>query len=237
MSRSVAPRQLVLALGHAVSFAREDFLRGPSNSTALTLVERWPDWPDRIMLLTGPEGAGKSHLASIWAETAGARSLAARSIGEANLPAAFATGALVLEDLAEGRFDERALFHLINAAREERAFVLITARSPPAGWNIAVPDLASRLRVLPAVTLAAPDGGHTRVSLCLTTSSEAPLLGGSLDRFGVRRFATELAGHSPAALRDWCELGHGARSTPRLDVQLLGHEAARVGEALARERR
>jgi uncharacterized protein YndB with AHSA1/START domain len=86
-------------------------------------------------------------------------------------------------------------------------------------------------------TLAAPDGGHTRVSLCLTTSSEAPLLGGSLDRFGVRRFATELAGHSLAALRDWCELGHGARSAPHLDVQLLGHEPARVGEALARERR
>ena len=100
------------------------------------------------LLVIGEPGSGKSHLAAIWAGTAGARSLAARSIGTASLPAAFATGALVLEDLAEGRFDECALFHLINAAREERAFVLITARSAPAAWNIAVPDLASRLRVL-----------------------------------------------------------------------------------------
>ncbi len=156
-SAQLPPRQLALALDHAESFAREDFLVGPPNEEALVLIERWPDWPDRVMLLIGPQGSGKSHLAAIWAEIAGARSAAARSIGAASLPAAFATGALVLEDLADGRFDERALFHLINAAREERAFVLITARSAPAAWNIAVPDLASRLRILPTVTLAAPD--------------------------------------------------------------------------------
>ena len=57
-----------------------------------------------------------------------------------------------------------------------------------------------------------PHGAHTRVSLCLTTPSETPLLGGSLDRFGVRRFATELAGNSLAALRDWCELGRGSHT-------------------------
>ena len=156
------PRQLALALDHAESFAREDFLVGPSNEAALALIERWPDWPDRMMLLVGPQGSGKSHLAAIWAAQAGARSIAARSIDTANLPAAFATGALVVEDLAERSFDERALFHLINLAREERAFVLMTARSAPAAWHIAVPDLASRLRVLPVIELSAPDDALLR---------------------------------------------------------------------------
>jgi uncharacterized protein YndB with AHSA1/START domain len=55
---------------------------------------------------------------------------------------------------------------------------------------------------------ADPDGGHTRVSLRITTPSETPLLGASLDRFAVRRFATDLAGTCLRALRDWCELGH-----------------------------
>jgi chromosomal replication initiation ATPase DnaA len=155
-------RQLALALGHAESFAREDFLVGPSNEAALDLIERWPDWPDRMMVLVGPHGSGKSHLAAIWAETAGARRAAARSIDAANMPAAFATGALVLEDLAERRFDEQALFHLINYAREEQAFVLMTARNVPASWDIAVPDLASRLRVLPVIALAAPDDALLR---------------------------------------------------------------------------
>lgn len=156
------PRQLALALSHSESFAREDFLGGPSNATAVSLIERWPDWPDRMMLLVGPRGAGKSHLAAIWAEASGARRVAARSTDAANLPAMFATGALVLEDIAAGRFDEAALFHLINFAREERAFVLMTARETPAAWNITVPDLASRLRVLPVVELAAPDDALLR---------------------------------------------------------------------------
>ena len=151
------PRQLAFALGHAESLAREDFLAGRSNEVALALIERWPDWPNRMMVLVGGEGAGKSHLAAIWAEIAGARVAAARTLEAASLPAALATGALVLEDLVEDGFDERALFHLINLVREEGAFVLATARTQPAGWRIAVPDLASRLRALPVVELASPD--------------------------------------------------------------------------------
>ena len=74
------------------------------------------------MLLRGPEGSGKSHLAAIWARQSGARTLSPRALDGAEVPVALATGALVLEDLAEGRFDERALFHLLNLAREERAY-------------------------------------------------------------------------------------------------------------------
>ncbi len=157
MVSSFGPRQLVLALDHAVSYAREDFLPGPSNTAALALIERWPDWPNRVMVLTGPEGAGKSHLATIWAEMAGARVLSAKLLGETDLPSAFVTGALVLEDLEPTGLDERALFHLLNLAREEGAYLLITARTAPAALPVAIRDLASRLRALPVVTLTAPD--------------------------------------------------------------------------------
>jgi chromosomal replication initiation ATPase DnaA len=154
--------QLALALDHTESLAPEDFLAGPSNAEALTLIERWPDWPDRTVLLVGPEGSGKSHLAAIWAQSSGARFIAARALAGTDLPAAFATGALVLEDLAEGRFDERAVFHLLNLAREESAFTLITARSAPAAWRVELRDLASRLRALPLVALTAPDDALLR---------------------------------------------------------------------------
>ena len=162
MTSTVAPRQLVLALDHAESFAREDFLTGPSNAKALAMIERWPDWPARVMALIGPEGSGKSHLASIWAAQAGARSLAALALAHVDLPAAFATGALVVEDLEANNFDERALFHLINLAREEDADVLITARSAPSGMAVGIRDLASRLRALPAVAMAPPDDALLR---------------------------------------------------------------------------
>ena len=171
---SFGPRQLVLALDHAVSFAREDFLSGPSNAAAFALIDRWPDWPARVMALVGPHGSGKSHLAAIWAETSGARVLSAKLLSETDLPAAFATGALVVEDIAPDGLDERALFHLLNLAREQEAFVLLTARSALSGFRVGIRDLASRLRAVPAVVLAPPDDTLLR-SLIVKVASDRQL--------------------------------------------------------------
>jgi chromosomal replication initiation ATPase DnaA len=154
---TVGPRQLALALDHAESFAREDFLSGPSNAAALALIDCWPRWPHQAIILTGPEGSGKSHLAAIWANATGARLVSARALEPATVPATLVTGALVLEDIAARAFEERALFHLLNLAREDNAFVLLTSRTPPAGWRLAIRDLDSRLQALPIVRLAPPD--------------------------------------------------------------------------------
>jgi chromosomal replication initiation ATPase DnaA len=159
------PRQLAFALGHHTSFAREDFLEGPSNRTALAMIERWPDWPDRLLVVMGPEGSGKSHLAAIWAEAGGARFLAARALGEANLPGALSTGALVIENVSAEAVDERAMFHLINLAREQGAFILMTASAAPSGWALKLADLASRLRAVPVVELGPPDDPLLRAVL------------------------------------------------------------------------
>src|SRR5260221_1187151 len=165
MSVRSVPRQLTLALGHAESLERDDFMRGPSNTVALALIESWPDWPSHAAILTGPEGSGKSHLAAIWAQEVGARFLAARALADADLPAALATGSLVVEDIAEGGFDERALFHLLNLAREDAAFILLTARTVPATWSLNIRDLASRLKALPVVAMSAPDDDLLRALL------------------------------------------------------------------------
>jgi chromosomal replication initiation ATPase DnaA len=157
----IMPRQLALALPHAENFSRDDFLTGASNEAALALVERWPDWPDRALAIVGPEGAGKSHLAAIWAELAGARRVSARALDEIDLPAALATGALVIEDAAE-RLAERALFHLLNLMRQQDAFILMTTRALPATWRIELADLASRLRAIPTVELRSPDDALLR---------------------------------------------------------------------------
>jgi chromosomal replication initiation ATPase DnaA len=164
------PRQLAFALPHTESLSRDDFLEGPGNAAAVDLIDRWPDWPGRVVMLVGDSGSGKSHLASIWAANAGARSTTARSLTADAVPGALATGALVIEDLAPSEIDERALFHLLNLARQEEADVLMTARTQPAGWSLQLPDLQSRLRAVPIVALAPPDDGLLRaliVKLCM----------------------------------------------------------------------
>ncbi len=157
MTIRAQPRQLALTLPHAESFARDDFLAGPGNAAALALVDAWPDWPNSVVMLVGDAGAGKSHLASIWAERSGARAIAARNLAIETVPDALATGALVVEDIDPAIVDQPALFHLLNLAREQDAALLLTARTQPAGWTLQIKDLASRLRAVPVVQFEPPD--------------------------------------------------------------------------------
>jgi chromosomal replication initiation ATPase DnaA len=153
----VVVRQLALDLPHVESFRRDDFLESPSNCAALALVDRWPEWPSRIAAIVGPAGSGKSHLAAIWSERAGARIVVGHALNHADVPAQLATGALVVEDVAPGRVDEAALFHLFNLACEDEAYLLLTSSQRIDGTGFGLADLVSRLRAVPSVTLAAPD--------------------------------------------------------------------------------
>ena len=150
------PVQLALDLPHEAAMGRDDFVESPSNAAALALVDRWPDWPAQAVLLIGPEGSGKSHLAHIWSARSGAPIVRAAEIAAEDGPRLVAAGALALEDAGPG-LDEAALFHLLNLAREQGIALLLTAAAEPYAWGIGLPDLVSRLAALPRVRLEAPD--------------------------------------------------------------------------------
>lgn len=211
----VHPRQLAFVLPHEESLTRDNFLEGPANAAALALIDAWPEWPSRTMMLVGPEGSGKSHLAAIWAELSGARSTAARTLSAVNVPGALATGALVVEDLRRGDFDERALFHLLNLAREDAAFLLLTSRVPPSALEVELRDLRSRLRALPVVSLLPPDD-HLFRALIVKFCADRQL---SVDEAVVSYLANRIE-RSYAAARD--------------TVALLDREALRLGRPITR---
>ena len=149
--------QMILGLPHETAMGREDFLRGPSNKAAFDMIDQWPDWPSNWLLLAGPVGAGKSHLARIWQERSRARIVTLVELNESDPTDLVDRGAVVLEDADGAERDETALFHLLNAAREAGAYVLITARSWPDGWGVALPDLMSRLRLTTPLEIFEPD--------------------------------------------------------------------------------
>lgn len=123
------------------------------------MVNRWPEWPAGMLVLSGPEASGKSHLAHIWASLAGAQIFAARDLDKSWLPT-LAAGPLVVEDVPEiARIAQReeALFHLYNLARAAGMPVLYTGRGAPGTWGLALPDLQSRVLGLGHVALNAPD--------------------------------------------------------------------------------
>jgi chromosomal replication initiation ATPase DnaA len=154
--------QLALDLPVQPSFRREDFLPAPSNRAALEMIDQWPNWPDSTLLLVGPAGSGKSHLAAIWARKAGAAVTSGvpsvESVVTAKPPA------LLIDDV-DRIADETALFHLLNLTRENNIFLLMTACGPPRAETVRLPDLLSRLRRAPLVEIGAPDDELMRVAL------------------------------------------------------------------------
>ena len=145
--------QLGLDLPYRPALGRADFLVSESNAAALGWIERWPDWPAHALVLHGPEGCGKSHLAHLWCERTGARLI---SGSELTVWEALSISPGVAVDDSD-RASETALLHLHNFCAETGAALLLVARSAPSAWPIALPDLASRLRAAPAIGVAPPD--------------------------------------------------------------------------------
>lgn len=157
-----APRQLTLGLSLPAAMGRADFLESPSNALALSAIEDKAGLPGGKLVLTGPGGAGKTHLARIWAARSAARWIDPRTLdGELRALLSLPAGAAAVIDDAEAlaghRAAEEALFHLHNHLMAGRGSLLLTARAPVRDWGLDLPDLSSRLTAAAHVALAPPD--------------------------------------------------------------------------------
>lgn len=152
-------QQLSFDLPARLALERDDFFISPSNALAVALIDAPQSWSNGKLLLVGPEGAGKTHLAHVWAAQSGAQIVAAKALREEDVPGLLRS-AVVVEDVDQIAGDaalETTLFHLHNLAQAEGQPLLLSARSAPQRWALHLPDLASRLQAIQIAQLDPPD--------------------------------------------------------------------------------
>lgn len=206
------PRQLTIPLQNPPLYTRAAFVVSDANADAVRAVDRWPSWPNGALALVGPEGSGKSHLATVWAERAGA------SFWRSGDDLSALTGRPILVEDADRAGDD-ILFHLINRASSDGG-LLLTARTRPTSWNCALPDLRSRLNALTVAEIGEPDDA------LLIAVLEA------LFRERLHRPMPELYEY---LLKRMPRSVAAARETVRLLDQAAGEQGRPLNRALARE--
>ena len=150
--------QLVLPFGVEPAFTATDFIVAPCNEQAFAYVMRWPDWPTPAAALCGPAGCGKSHLGAVWREKSGARSVAAGLLTpeSASVLLQQSGPAIVVEDIDDQQPSTVRDLALL-ALFDRKGGILLTGRTSPSHWPVAVSDLKSRFQSLIAFPMWAPD--------------------------------------------------------------------------------
>ena len=148
--------QLTFDLVTRPSLGRGDFFVSSANELAVARLDMTATWPNLKLVLVGPEGAGKTHLAQVWAKAEGAVILEPDAVADFDT-AALASPVVVDDADRLTPESETALFHLHNHAAALGQALLLTARTPPSRWTTALPDLRSRMEAAEVARIGTPD--------------------------------------------------------------------------------
>lgn len=146
-------------------FGREDFLETRCNTEALRMIEAWPRWTFFALFLYGPQGCGKTHLAHIFAnhvlscctKPLKVSFIDAKEIKLKKVDRIFSESPCLVVENMTPKVDNEALFHLFNIYHDNGGSLLFTGQLPPARMRFKLPDLQSRLKMIPIVAIKEPD--------------------------------------------------------------------------------
>lgn len=158
-------KQIPLIFETKTCYKRDDFMVNKCNLEAINAIDSWPEWPLFAYVLYGPKGCGKSHLAHVFAEHVACfyqKPIFVKIINAVDITLHKANilhkenPCLVVENLCP-KANNEALFHLFNLYQNEGGYILFTAENAPARMNFKLPDLQSRLNIIPSIAIGEPD--------------------------------------------------------------------------------
>lgn len=152
-------QQLSFDLPAKPALGRDDFFVAPSNAMAVALLDPGFAWPSGKLVLTGPKGSGKTHLAHVWASQTGARIIPAAKLTAEAVPE-LAHVPIAVEDVPQIAGDtarQNALFHLHNLVLAQGHSLVMTGQGAPNLWGLTLPDLQSRVQAATHAELQPPD--------------------------------------------------------------------------------
>jgi chromosomal replication initiation ATPase DnaA len=221
--------QLPLAFTHDPASGRDDLLVADPLSAAVKIVDSWPYWPSPVVILAGPIGSGKSHLASIWSERCGAISI--HPVAGSDAAVAAANGPVIFEDVDRLGFDDTELFHVINSVRENGTSLLMTTRLWPMSWPVTLPDLRSRLKAATVVEIGEPDEELLSQVIVKLFADRQLYIDDKLVLYIVNRLERSMSAAQLIVDRlDRLALGRGTRITRVLVAEVL-NELGNSGQA------
>ncbi|ODR89237.1 DnaA regulatory inactivator HdaA [Sinorhizobium alkalisoli] len=212
--------QLPLVFRHDPASGREDLLVSDRLSAAIAIIDHWPDWPSPVVIIAGPVGSGKSHLASIWRQMTGAEVI--HPTAGSNAADIASAGPVLFEDVDRQGFDDTALFHVINSVRQNGTGLLMTSRLWPMSWPVTLPDLRSRLKAATVVEIGEPDDELLTQVLFKLFADRQLLVDERLVAYIVNRMERSLATAQLVVERlDHLALSRGTRLTRALAAEVL----------------
>lgn len=192
--------QIALPLDWSAGGANDGpLIVGTSNADAVRYLRHVATWPVRTAVLTGPRGSGRSLMGRLFARESGGRVID----GHASV-------------------SEEEIFHAWNAAQASGTPLLIIADAPPSEWSIALPDLASRLRAVPVLTIGEPDDCLARDLIDALFAQRGMAISPDVAAFVVPRMERSYAMiHRVVAALDAASLEKGRAISIRLTRETL----------------
>lgn len=159
------PKQTTFSFAAKSDMSRDDFMVSKCNQEAFEMIDLWPEWMSSGLIIYGPKGCGKTHLANLFADKIQlsvakpikvpffeSKQINMRNVHRICEDSDF----IVIEDLSE-KANQEALFHLFNYYNTPGRYMLWTAQIAPTRMHFALKDLQSRFSMLPALEIQEPD--------------------------------------------------------------------------------